>query len=552
VDATDEGAVRRLRWKKGREEKPLAVMVEDLGEARKVGRIEGGEEELLLSPERPIVLVSKGEGSRLAPAVAPGLDRVGIMLPYTPLHHLLMEEAGRPLVMTSGNLSEEPIVTENAQANERLGALADGSLLHDREVVNRCDDSVVRLVDGLPLFHRRARGFAPLSIPMPVATARPLLAVGPHLKNTFALARDRDVYVSQHIGDLENLETLEHFRSSLDRFRELFRIEPEVIVRDLHPGYLSTRVARELAESMGSVELVAVQHHHAHVAAVLAEHGETGPAVGLAFDGTGYGDDGYVWGGEILVADLGTYRRRGRLRYIPLPGSEAAIRAPWRTVLGCVALAPDSREDFRLAFEGVPETGLEVALRQAEAGFNAPLASSMGRLFDAAAAVLGLRNRSAYDGQAAIELEAAAGGPRGGEETGGGEWLARKDTGISLPYQKESEGLYVMDPIPLLSALGRGRLTGDPLPKLARAFHAAVARTGADLAEAICREEGLETVVLCGGVFQNALLLTATRTLLEGAGLRVLAPRLLSPNDGAISYGQAAVAAAILHFGKGG
>jgi hydrogenase maturation protein HypF len=527
-------------------------MVRDLEEARKLGTIEGVEEELLSSPERPILLVSKREGSRLAPSVAPGLDRVGIMLPYTPLHHLLMTESERPLVMTSGNLSEEPIVTGNARARERLESLADGFLLHDREVVNRCDDSVVRVVDGVPLFHRRARGFAPLSIPMTVAAPRPLLAVGPHLKNTFALARDREVYVSQHIGDLENLETLEHFRSSLDRFRKLFRIQPEVIVRDLHPGYLSTRVAQELTESLGSVELVAVQHHHAHVAAVLAEHGETGPAVGLAFDGTGYGEDGCVWGGEILVAELATYRRRGRLRYIPLPGSEAAVRAPWRTALGCLALAPGSREDFRLAFEGVPETGLEVALRQAETGFNAPLASSVGRLFDAAAAVLGLRNRSAYDGQAAMELEAVAGGPPGSGKTGEGKGLAGADAGFSLPYQKDSEGLYVMDPLPLLSALGRARLRGDSLSGLARAFHAALARTGADLAESICREEGVETAVLCGGVFQNALLLTATRTLLEEAGLRVLVPRLLSPNDGAISYGQAAVAAAVLRSGKGG
>jgi hydrogenase maturation protein HypF len=356
--------------------------------------------------------------------------------------------------------------------------------------------------------------------------------------------------VSQHIGDLDSLETMRHFQESLRGFRDLFRIEPEIVVRDLHPGYLSTRLAEEIAEALGSRNVMVVQHHHAHVAAVLAEHGETGPLVGLAFDGTGYGDDGKVWGAEVLVADLETYRRAGHLRYSPLPGGEAAVRNPWRTALGYLSLQPESEEAFGLACSDISEADRRVVARQAVTGVNAPLASSMGRLFDAAAAVLGLRNRCGFEGQAAMEMEAAAGRLDG---HGGAPFVERWDSqGVRLPFpfQEDSSGMFVMNPLPLLSALGDCRQTGSSLALLAMGFHWAVARTSADLAGAVCEREGLASVALCGGVFQNALLLGMLKEMLEEMGLRVLVPRRLGPNDGAISYGQVAVAASRL-VGRG-
>ncbi len=315
-DATDEQAVRRLRARKRRDAKPLAIMVRTLEQARALASITPEEAELLASRERPIVLLRRRPGATLAPSIAPGLDTVGVMLAYTPLHHLLLDRVDRPLVMTSGNLSEEPIATANDDAVRRLAGIADAFLLHDRDIVARYDDSVLRLAGGTPLFLRRARGYAPLPVDLPVASPLPLVAVGPHLKNTFALVHGRRAWVSQHIGDLENLETLEHFQSTLGDFRRLFHVEPAVAVRDLHPGYLSTRVAGEL----GLERIIPVQHHHAHIAAVLAEHGRTTAALGIAFDGTGYGDDTRVWGAEFLVADLAGYARVGRLRYVPLAG----------------------------------------------------------------------------------------------------------------------------------------------------------------------------------------------------------------------------------------
>ncbi len=550
VDATDERAVSRLRTRKGREAKPLAVMVADLEAARAIGAPSSLEEELLASHERPIVLIEKGDGSPLAPSVTPGLGRVGVMLPYTPLHHLLMESVRRPLVMTSGNLSEEPIVTDNQDARIRLGSLADGFLLHDREIVTPCDDSVVQLPEGATIFHRRARGFAPLPIRLPFPSPLPIVAVGPHLKNTFALAHHDWVFLSQHIGDLDNLETLHHFKETLGRLRRLFRIEPKVVVRDMHPGYLSTRIAGELAEALCSSEVMAVQHHHAHVAAVLAEHGETGPAVGLAFDGTGYGEDGCVWGGEILLADLEGFQRAGHLRYAPLPGGEAAVRNPWRTVLGYLSLDPALETDLSLAFGGIPVDDRGVVGKQTEQNLNAPLASSVGRLFDAAAAVLGIRNRCVYEGQAAMELEATA--ARWASEIAGPgpERRATRRNRLPFPAQKDAQGTFILDPLPLLSALGRARRHGSSLAELALGFHDAVAQTSVNVAASVCAGQGLQTVVLCGGVFQNSLLVRLTRNLLEERGFRVLLPRALSPNDGAISYGQAAVAAARLRAGR--
>ena len=534
VDATDELAVRRLRERKHRETKPLAVMVRTIPEAEALGAVGPAEARLLTSPERPIVLLSRLRDDALAPSIAPGLDAVGVVLAYTPLHHLLLALVGRPLVMTSGNRSEEPIAIGNGEARSRLGSIADGFLLHDREIVSRYDDSVVRLAGNAPVMLRRARGYAPLPLPLPIATPVPLVAVGPHLKNTFTLAVDDRAYPSQHIGDLESLETLQHFEETLARLRRLFSVTPGVVVRDLHPGYFSTRVA----EAMGLARVIPVQHHHAHVAAVLAEHGRTAQVVGAAYDGTGYGDDGRIWGGELLACDLTGYRRVAHLRYVPMPGGDLAARTPWRAAAGYLAVEPSVAAAFQLAFVGVSPQERATAARQAAAGLNAPLASSMGRLFDAAAAVLGVRRVSDYEGQAAMELEALTGRRPArecrSEITGGGE----------QPW--------VLDPVPLLVELGERRQSGEDPADLAADFHASLAWATAELVRRACASAGLRTVVLAGGVFQNARLLVSVRERLQAYGLEVLLPSRLGPNDGAVSYGQAAVAAAWLHREQGG
>ena len=536
VDATKDIAVRRLRARKHRDAKPLAVMVRTTDEARAIASVGGLEAELLESRERPIVLLRRRADATLsvAPAVAPGLDTIGVMLAYTPLHHLLLERAGRPLVMTSGNRSEEPIATSNEDALRRLDRIADAFLLHDREIVARYDDSVLRVAGDLPVFLRRARGFAPLPVPLPIESPEPLVAVGPHLKNTFTLVHGATAYVSQHIGDLENLETLEHFQATLADYQRLFRIKPTVAVRDLHPGYLSTRVASEL----GLDRVVAVQHHHAHIAAVMAEHGELGPVLGIAFDGTGYGDDGHVWGAEFLLADLAGYRRVGQLRYAALPGGDLAVRRPWRVARGFLALAPEAAPAFARAFTGVDPQELALADQQIAQSLNAPLASSMGRLFDAAAAVLGLRTVARYEGQAAMELET----------------LAADTAAAPLPFPaRECDDAWELDPIPLLTGLGESLARGAAPTALAAAFHESVAAGSAEVAARAAAAAGVSTIVLGGGCFQNARLLTALRQRLAERGLRVLVPRLLSPNDGAISYGQAAVATALLrHEADGG
>jgi hydrogenase maturation protein HypF len=455
------------------------------------------------------------------------------MLAYTPLHHLLLDAVRRPLVMTSGNRSEEPIATANDDARRRLAGIADAFLLHDREIVGRCDDSVLRLAGGAPLFLRRARGFAPLPLDLPMASPVPLVAVGPHLKNTFTLVHGRRAFVSPHIGDLENLETLEYYEATLAAYRRLFHVDPVVAVRDLHPGYLSTRIAGEL----GLERIIAVQHHHAHIAAVLAEHGVTEGVVGIAYDGTGYGDDGNVWGAETLVADLAGYVRVGQLRYAPLPGGDLAVRTPWRAALGFLSLEPGAADAFAGAFRTVTEQERSVAAQQIAHGINAPLASSMGRLFDAAAAVLGVRTLAQYEGQAAMELES----------------LAAQRPAAPLPFPLIERGAmaWELDPIPLLVALGERRGAGDAIPDLAAAFHESVAAATAELALRAATMAGTGTVALAGGCFQNVRLLVSLRTRLEASGLRVLVPRQLGPNDGAVSYGQAAVAVARLRLEHG-
>ncbi|HZK78300.1 MAG TPA: carbamoyltransferase HypF [Gemmatimonadaceae bacterium] len=526
-DATNNNAVRRLRERKHRDAKPFAVMVRTIGEVGNLGVVSLQEALLLCSPERPVVLIERTKDSPVAASVSPGLDRTGVMIAYTPLHHLLLEDVGRPLVMTSGNLSDEPIAIDNDEALTRLSKIADLFLLHDREILSRVDDSVARVVDGAPLLVRRARGYAPLTLRLPVSSPRTLLAVGPHLKNTFTLVCGNAAHVSPHIGDLDSIESLDHFHAALARYKDLFRIAPEVAVRDLHPGYLSTRVAEEL-ELEG---IIAVQHHHAHIAAVAAEHGVTAPVVGLAFDGTGLGDDGNVWGAETLVADLNGYRRAAHLRYVPLPGGDLAARQPWRVALGYLSLEPSLADAFSLAFSGVDPSHKSRAEHQIERRLIAPLASSMGRLFDAASAVLGLRKSASYEGQAAMELEALAGSQRA-------EPL--------MMDVKETNGAFVLDPVPLLAALGELRQKGVDAGVLAARFHESVVHAATTVAIKVADAAGIGTVALGGGSFQNARLLSGIRGRLQARGLRVLVPRQLGPNDGAISFGQAAVAASLL------
>jgi hydrogenase maturation protein HypF len=529
-DATSDAAVRRLRYRKHRDAKPLAVMVGSLDDAREIATMSPAESRLLVGPEHPIVLLTSRPETPIAPSVAPGLDRLGVMLSYTPLHALLLEAVRRPLVMTSGNLSDEPIAIDNEEALARLGGIADFFLLHDREVLSRVDDSVVRVVDDAPVLMRRSRGYAPLPLRIPVASPEPLVAVGPHLKNTFTLVRGDAAYVSPHIGDLEGLESLAHFNATLDRYRKLFRIDPVVAVRDLHPGYLSTRIAEEL----GLSRLVAVQHHHAHVAAVMAEHGVTERVVGVALDGTGYGDDGHVWGAEVLVADLLGYERRAHLAYAPLPGGDAAAREPWRVAAGYASLDPGSAAAFALAFDGVADEPLAIVRRQIERRLNTPMASSMGRLFDAASAVLGVRRGMSYEGQAAMELESLAG--------------SLPAEPLEMAFHEEDERL-VIDPLPMLAELGRRRQRGEDVRALAARFHESVIDVVVRAVARVAEVEELRVVVLSGGSFQNARLLAGVRRRLEDEALRVLIPARLGPNDGAISYGQAAVAAALLAGG---
>ncbi len=529
-DATNDNAVRRLRERKHRDEKPFALMVRTIEEARDFAVISPSEADFLTRTERPVVILQRSRENFVASSVSPGLSTVGVMIAYTPLHHLLLEAVRRPVVMTSGNLSDEPIAIHNPEALVRLAKVADLFLLHDREILSRIDDSVARVVDNAPILLRRARGYAPLALQLPVAAPKPLLAVGPHLKNTFTVVRDTTAHVSAHVGDLDSVESLQHFREMLERYEDLFRIRPEVVVRDLHPGYLSSRIAEEF----GLDGMIAVQHHHAHVAAVAAEHGVTEPVVGLAFDGTGLGDDGNVWGAEVLVSDLNGYRRAAHLRYVPLPGGDLAAREPWRVALGYLSLEPAASAAFAFAFANMRPTDLANARLQIDRRINAPLASSMGRLFDAASAILGIRQHATYEGQAAMELESLAG----------------ETVGETLEFPiVERNGTFVLDPLPMLVALGDLRLKGVDVRTLAASFHESVAHAASTVAGRVAETFGIDRVVLGGGSFQNGRLLSSIRRRLRSRGLHVLTPRQLSPNDGSISYGQAAIAASLLAQG---
>ena len=536
-DATDDAAVRRLRDRKRRWAKPFAVMVADVAAAEGLARIGARERALLAGAARPIVLVvarRRGEPA-LAPSVAAGNRRLGLFLPYTPLHHLLIAAVGRPIVLTSGNLSDEPLATDDADAAERLAGLADSFLVHDREIRARYDDSVTRVVAGRESMVRRARGYAPDALGLPIPAGRPLLAVGAELKHTFTLARGRRAHVAPHNGDLEDLPTHRAFTDGLAHIARLLALEPEVVVHDLHPEYLSTKYAVTM---FPPDRRIAVQHHHAHVASCAAEHAIVEPFIGVAYDGLGMGDDGTLWGGEILAADLTGYRRLARFGRAPLPGGALAVKRPYRMALGYL-LAAES-----LAGEGAagPDPGLaagfvarldprEVAVIRTQVArrLNAPLASSAGRLFDAAASIIGLRDVAEYEAQAAIDLEIAAGERRA----------------AALPARLvRADGLLVYDPRPTLAALLEGVAAGRPTGVLAAAFHETIAEVTRELVDHARAETGRRTVCLSGGVFQNRRLASTMLRRLRRDGFDVFINRQVPVNDGGISYGQAAIAAA--------
>jgi hydrogenase maturation protein HypF len=520
----DDAAVAKLRARKHREDKPFALMVGELEAARELVELGPEDERLLASRERPILLARRRAAGRVADAVAPRSRELGLMLPYSPLHHLLLADAGTPLVMTSGNVSDEPIAYRDADAVERLRDIADLFLSHDRPIQTRTDDSVVRVVRARPLMLRRSRGYVPQSLPL--RASRQILACGAELKSTFCLARGGRAWVGHHIGDLSNFETLLSFEEGVEHLERLFAVSPEVIAHDLHPDYLSTRYAlgREATEH------VAVQHHHAHLAACLAEHGADEAAVGAIYDGTGYGADGSVWGGELLVGDQRDYDRAGHLWPVRLPGGDRAAMEPWRMACAWLVAATGPDPELPASLRGdVEPRDWRMVAQMAHRGVSAPLTTSMGRLCDAAAALCGVRSRVAYEGQAAIELEAAA-DPR-----------ERRAYRLIV---RESAGRVVLDARPTIRALAADVAAGERLGTMAARFHNAVARATAYACATVALARGLDTVVLSGGVFQNRLLLEGVGALLDRCGLRVLMPERLPPNDGGIAFGQAAVAAA--------
>ena len=548
--ADDEEAVSRLRKRKHREDKPFALMPADRAAAGRLVSVGEEERRLLEARQRPIVLARRRPDAPVAPSVAPGHRDLGVMLPYSPLHHLLLDETGGALVMTSGNVSDEPIAYRDEEALERLEGIADLFLTSDRPIHMRTDDSVVRVVSApggrRPVSLRRSRGYVPMPVATPVESPQ-LLACGAHLKNTFSVARGERVWVGHHIGDLENLETLLSFREGVEHFEDLFAVDPELVAHDLHPDYPSTRYALEERD----LPALGVQHHHAHLAACLAEHGEEGPAVGVVFDGTGYGTDGTVWGGEILVGGLAGFERAGNLWPVRLPGGEAAIREPWRTACSWLCELTESVPSIPAPLDGdVDPDDWELVSQLARRGISSPITSSVGRLFDAVSALCGVRSRVNYEGQAAIELEMAA---VGSDDDGGVYELpvleAGEASGAAGPDDAGAPERLVLDGRAAVRAVVDDLSEGVSAGEVGARFHRGLAAAAARAASDAAGRAGTDTVVLSGGVFQNVLLLERTAALLDGAGLRVLVPERLPANDGGISYGQAAVAAARLRTG---
>lgn len=543
-DARCAGAVAELRRRKHRDEKPFAVMVADIAAAETIAEVGPAERTLLESPASPIVLLKKASGSSsdptrfltpvsIAEEVAPGNPRLGVMLPYTPLHHLLMRAVGGvPLVMTSGNRSDEPIVYGD-DAPRKLAGIPDLFLVHNRPIHVRCDDSVTRVVDGAELPLRRSRGYAPRPVALPLVCPLPLLAVGGQMKGTFALGRDRQAFLSHHLGDLDYYDAYEAFQRDVALYEQLFAIKPHALVHDLHPDYSTSRYARKRAEKEG-IPLVAVQHHHAHMAACMAEHGLTEPVIGVIFDGTGYGSDGAIWGGEFLVGDLRQFRRAAHLRYVGMPGGERAVREPWRMA---AAHLLDSGVGLDPLATRPLTADCQLIQQMLERRLNCPRTSSMGRLFDAIASLAGMRDHVSYEGQAAVELE----------------WLAEKvppDRSYPWTFDRPLQSLtsetpLIVDTRSLIRAVAEEAMQGVPAALMARRFHSTLNELIHEVCNRLVQTTGIGAVVLSGGGFQNALLTSETSARLRDLGLRVYRHRLVPPNDGGLSLGQLAIAAAL-------
>jgi hydrogenase maturation protein HypF len=534
-DATSDEAAALLRERKGRVDKPFAIMSFDLETVETYCEVNDDERALLTSLQRPIVLLRRRSDTPISSLVAPGNSYLGVMLPYTPLHYLLLEPSCSfplALVMTSGNYSEEPIATGNNEALERLDGLADAFLLHDRDIHARCDDSVTRIFSGAELPIRRSRGYAPYPVHLPFEVKQ-VLAVGAELKNTFCITRDRYAFLSQHIGDMENYETLQFFEQMVEQLERTFRIEPEIIAYDLHPGYLSSKYAKEVGsrrqeagDDPASRFLHSVQHHHAHIASVMAENGLTGeqPVIGVAFDGTGYGTDGAIWGGEFLVADYASFRRVAHLKYVPLPGGDAAIRKPYRTALAHLWAAGVDWDDRLPAVAAAPLVERPVLLQQLKQGVSVVSTSSVGRLFDAVSSLAGVRQEINYEAQAAIEFE-----------------MLVEGDGVEEAYSFSLSGEEI-DASPCIRAVVADVRAGIPGGVIAARFHNGLAQMVCEVCLCLRKETGLKEVALSGGVFQNVTLLGKALPLLQEAGFTVYVHRLVPPNDACISLGQAVIA----------
>jgi hydrogenase maturation protein HypF len=548
-DAGNEPAVAELRRRKHRDEKPFALMVRNIEDAEKLCLINVAERELLSAPRRPIVLLRKRPAIAcptaarafaaknehvVAGSVSPGNPYLGVMLPYTPLHHLLLEAVGRALVMTSGNRSDEPIAHDNADALERLAGIADLFLLHNRPIHVRCDDSVTRVADGSELPLRRSRGYAPQPLTLPLACPAPILAVGGQLKGTFALGRGRHAFISHHLGDLDNYLAFRAFEQDIALYEQLFSLRPRVISHDLHPDYASARYAlqrvqeshRDVSEAGTEVACLPVQHHHAHMASCMAEHGLDEPVIGVTFDGTGYGTDGAIWGGEFLMGDYRSFSRAAHLRYVGMPGGDQTIREPWRMAIAHLRAAGLEHTMFRERIEPAAE---RVIVQMLDRGLHSPPTSSMGRLFDAVAALAGVRDRVSFEGQAAMELE----------------WLATETAADgSYPFEVVAgkEALEI-DPRPLVRAVVEDVQRGSSSRTIARRFHSTVVEMVAQVCARIRAKFRLDRVVLSGGVFLNVLLTSEVCSRLSQDGFQVYRHRRVPPNDGGICLGQLAIAA---------
>jgi len=522
VDAADRNAVAELRRRKQREERPFALMAKNLDAVAKLAAFGADEARLLQGSERPIVLLRKRPGHGLAENIAPGNRDFGVMLPYTPLHHLLLVNF-EALVMTSANLSDEPIAFEDDDAQRRLASIADAFLLHNRRIHTRTDDSIARVMANRPLLLRRSRGFVPRGIALPAEKSL-VLAVGAELKNTICLTRGDRAFLSQHVGDLKNLEVYDSFRNTISHLQHLLVVEPQRVAHDLHPDYYSTRYALEDS----GLPAVAVQHHHAHLASCLAEHGMREPAIGVIFDGIGYGVDGHIWGGEFLVGDLKDYQRLGHLKYQPMPGGDLATRQPWRMALSYLLGSFGEIPGGLKCFAGIAEPDLHLVCQAMDRNINTPLTSSCGRLFDAVASILGLRQVVSFEGQAAMELEMLA------------------DPGQSIAYPCPlscQDGQIICDPAEMVASIVKDHLSGVGANRIAGRFHLSLAIMVEEVCAQLRQQTGLKQVVLSGGVFQNCLLTEMVVSRLEKSGLAVLTHSLVPPNDGGLALGQAVVAA---------